>query len=214
MKWQRHLKRYLKRTLVRWKFSSSKIDVSANVNLRAKLSSCEMNSGSRVAHYADLRNVTLGRYTTVGRYSKLTHCQIGNFCSISWDVTINARNHSIRTLTTSAFPYSERLGFVSESDISHDYVVIGHDVWVGAGAIILPGIYIGDGAVIGAGSVVTKDVPRFSVVAGNPAREIKKRFSESEIKWIDELGWWFWDNKEIADNIFLFKGEIKQNGDI
>lgn len=189
----------------RKKFKSSVFPRTAVISSTASLSSSALGEGARVAPNADLRQVTLGRYSAVGRFSKLYFCEIGQFCSISWDVTINARNHYLDRLSTSAFPYVERMGFVAEDRIQSVKVVIGNDVWIGAGAIILPGVTIGDGAVIGAGSVVTKSVPPFAIVAGCPAKIIKKRFRDDEIAEILESAWWDLPTDKIRKNISLFQ---------
>jgi phosphonate metabolism protein (transferase hexapeptide repeat family) len=76
-------------------------------------------------------------------------------------------------------------------------VHIGHDVWIGHGAIVLPGRSIGTGAVIAAGAVVTKDVPAYTIVAGNPARTIRRRFSEDATNRLAELAWWDWDHETL-----------------
>ena len=86
----------------------------------------------------------------------------------------------------------------------NESVVIGNDVWIGADAIILPGVRIGDGAVIAAGAVVTKDVECYEVVGGNPARHIKYRFEQSTIDKLMKLQWWNWDEKKLRENIELF----------
>ncbi|NKS84722.1 hypothetical protein GS571_03705 [Rhodococcus hoagii] len=78
-------------------------------------------------------------------------------------------------------------------------LVIGNDVWIGAGATVLSGIAIGDGAIVGAGSVVSRDVEPYSIVVGNPARVIRKRFSDSQIRDLVEIGWWRWPASVVAD---------------
>ena len=82
--------------------------------------------------------------------------------------------------------------------------------WIGFGVIILPGVTIGDGAVIGAGSVITKDIPPYGVVVGNPAKLIRKRFTEGEIKRLMKLKWWIWPNDKIRNNIKLLHGPLKK----
>src|SRR6202011_4114641 len=77
------------------------------------------------------------------------------------------------------------------------HVRIGHDVWIGHGAIVLPGRSIGTGAVIAAGAIVTKDVPAYTIVAGNPARTIKRRFPESVASRLTSLAWWDWDHETL-----------------
>ncbi|HOI88207.1 MAG TPA: CatB-related O-acetyltransferase, partial [Lentimicrobium sp.] len=81
---------------------------------------------------------------------------------------------------------------------------IGHDVWIGANAVILAGVKIGNGAIIGANSLVNKDVEPYSIVAGSPAKHIRFRFSEEIITKLQALGWWNWDDGKIRENIALF----------
>ena len=82
--------------------------------------------------------------------------------------------------------------------------IIGNDVWIGSNVLLLPGISIGDGAIIAAGAVVTKDIEPYSIVGGVPAKEIRKRCSEEKIKKLIQLKWWNWEEKTIAKKIELF----------
>jgi serine acetyltransferase len=82
-------------------------------------------------------------------------------------------------------------------------------VWIGANSVILSGISIGNGAIVGAGSVVTKDIPDFAIVAGNPAKVIRMRFNEEEIAHINALQWWNWDIDTIRQNAHLFSEKFK-----
>ena len=89
-------------------------------------------------------------------------------------------------------------------------IVIGNDVWIGYEAIILAGVTIGDGAIIGARAVVTKDIPPYTIVGGTPARPIRKRFSEEDIDRLLQLNWWDWPKERIAENISAIQtGDIK-----
>lgn len=142
---------------------------------------------ARVAHHASLRSCSVGTFTSIGRFSKIAFADLGSFGSVSWDVTIGAISHPMTHLTTHAFPYVPELG-ISRDPCSQqvDRVAIGHDVWIGTQAIVMPGVSIGNGAVIGAGSVVTKDVEPYSVVAGAPARKLRMRFpcaTTSSLTW-------------------------------
>lgn len=159
--------------------------------------------------------INIDKYTygvsTNNTYSKLVE-KIGAFCSINSTAIIGTLgNHPIHLVSTHPFFYNTKFGFVEEKD---DYVTmkskngkikIGNDVWVGSNAIILPGVTIGNGAIIGAGSVVTRDVPSYAIVVGNPARILKYRFSEETIKKIEKIAWWEWDDDKIKENIQLFK---------
>lgn len=126
--------------------------------------------------------------------------KIGNFCSISEDVTIFlGGEHEINTI--SSYP------FTLKNHYTKGNVKIGNDVWIGQSTIILSGVTIGDGAIIGANSLVTKDVEPYSVVGGNPAKFIKYRFDEETIERLLELKWWNWDIQKIIENRRLLNSE-------
>jgi acetyltransferase-like isoleucine patch superfamily enzyme len=88
-------------------------------------------------------------------------------------------------------------------------VVIGNDVWIGFRAIILSGVRIGDGAVIGAGAVVTHDVPPYAIATGIPAKVQRFRFTEHQVKKLLQIAWWDWDLQEIVENIDYFYGDVE-----
>lgn len=132
--------------------------------------------------------------------------KIGKFCSIAWDVTIYlGGNHRVDWFALYPFggprwPEAESLEGVigGKGDVT-----IGNDVWIGSNVIIMSGLTIGDGAVIAAGSVVTADVEPFTIVGGNPARVIKKRFGDQVITRLQELRWWDWPEEKIRRNIHV-----------
>jgi len=140
-----------------------------------------------------------------GEKSTLT---IGNFCSIADNVKIFlGGNHRIDWITTYPFNALSEKWDSAKNITGHPAtkgdVKIGNDVWIGYGATILSGINIGDGAVIGAETVVTKDVEPYAVVVGNPAREVKKRFNKEKIEILLNIQWWNWEDSEIADKLHI-----------
>jgi acetyltransferase-like isoleucine patch superfamily enzyme len=162
----------------------------------------------RLAYHASVRNSSIGNYSSIGRYTKIQNTIIGKFCSISWDVTIGARNHSYRKLSTHAFPYAKRIKLSRVDQINYENTTIGNDVWIGCNSVILPGLTISDGSVIGAGSVVTKSTPPYSISVGNPAKIIKYRFEDKLISDILDLQWWNLSNDFLVRNLDTFKSDI------
>lgn len=133
---------------------------------------------------------------------------IGRFCSVACGAKFlfNSGNHSMRSLSNYTFPI-----FFDEWDLdaknirdawdNKGDIVIGNDVWIGYEAVILSGVKIGDGAVIGARAVVTKDVPPYTVVGGVPAKTIRKRFDDATVEKLLALRWWGWDKEKIKRSI-------------
>lgn len=136
---------------------------------------------------------------------------IGKFCAIASGVEfiMNGGNHLVES--RSSYPFSifghgwehamEGQNFPNKGDI-----IVGNDVWLGYRSVILAGVTIGDGAIVGAYSVVTKDVPPYSIVAGNPAKEIRRRFPEAEIERLLDLRWWDWPIEKITENLHFLTG--------
>lgn len=127
---------------------------------------------------------------------------IGNYCSIASNVTIllGGEHHSDWLTTYPFFTLAEEAKNLSIDKKSKGDVIIGNDVWIGLNSTILSGVKIGDGAIIGAGSVVTKDVPNYAICAGNPARLIKYRFDSDSIEKLNKIAWWNWDEERIIKN--------------
>lgn len=130
-----------------------------------------------------------------------TTLKIGRFCSISQNVTILlGGGHRVDWVTTYPFnilfPKAERF---SGHPCSKGDVVIGNDVWIGREAMILSGVEIGDGAVVAARSVVTKNVAPYSIVGGNPARHVRFRFTDSQINNLQDIAWWNWPLSRIEE---------------
>lgn len=157
-------------------------------------------------------NIYIGSNTTLNGpgsefYSLHNPIVIGNFCSIARGTSIQEHNHNMKSLTTYFIKYRVFGDEYGIDAVSKGPVIIGNDVWVGAGCIILTGVTIGDGAVIAANSVVTSDIPPYAIAGGTPAKVIKYRFSENIINLLLEIKWWNWDIDRIKRNKQLFYSE-------
>ena len=143
---------------------------------------------------------------------------IGKFCSIACGAKFlfNSANHTLSSLSTYPFPlFFEEWGLekrnVAESWDKKGDIVLGKDVWIGYEAVIMAGVTIGDGAIIGARAVVTKDVPPYTVAGGIPAKPIKKRYPEETIAALSELKWWDWPENRIAQNLHAIQaGQLNE----
>ena len=148
--------------------------------------------------------VKIGSYTYINS-GYIYNCQIGKYCSIGHNVSIGPGEHWINRLST--FPINNLV--FRNNDLSEFKTVksamIGNDVWIGNNAVILQGINIGDGAIIAAGAVVTKDVPPYAVVGGVPARVLKYRFDKEVINVLLQLEWWNRNIEWQRDHLYLFK---------
>ncbi len=129
---------------------------------------------------------------------------IGKFCSIACGAKFlfNCANHTLKSLSTYTFPLFYEDWGLEKSDVATAWdnkgdIVIGNDVWIGYEAVIMSGVHIGNGAIIAARAVVTKDVPPYTIVGGIPARPIRKRFDEEVIRKLETLKWWDWSAEKI-----------------
>lgn len=138
---------------------------------------------------------SLGDHTYVQKNSNIINCQIGRFCSIAANVNVGLGQHPVDRVSThpAFFSVTQPLAATfSKTDTYSPFapILIGHDVWIGFGALVMDGVTIGNGAVIAAGAVVTRDVPPYAVVGGVPAKVLKHRFSEEICQQLEKLQWW------------------------
>jgi acetyltransferase-like isoleucine patch superfamily enzyme len=181
------------------------------ISLRATIGDgCVFDNHSAVHGISKLHHCRLGRFSYLTN-SEVYNATIGSFCSIGSGTIIGGlAPHPMHFISTSPAFYSvrgqlphtfaERSGFNDDCD----QVSIGSDVWIGAKVIILPGVSIGHGAVIGAGSVVTSSVPPYSICVGTPAKLLRLRFSPREISTLLECEWWTWPSDFLESNRGVF----------
>lgn len=143
---------------------------------------------------------------------------IGKFCSIAYGTKFlfNCANHTLKSLSTYTFPLFYEEWKLEKSNITTAWdnkgdIVIGNDVWIGYEAVIMAGVYIGDGAIIAARAVVTKDVPPYTIVGGTPAKEIRKRFDTEVIQQLLKLKWWDWSTNKIRQCLpYIAEGKLDE----
>ncbi|MFN8295935.1 MAG: CatB-related O-acetyltransferase [Chitinophagales bacterium] len=169
---------------------------------------CKVNSSS------------IGSYSYVAESSEISSATVGKFCSIGAEVLIGVGKHPPNFISTSPVFYSilnKQLGFsFSDKQLFEEFsrCKVGNDVWIGSRVMILDGITIGDGAIIAANSVVTKDIPPYSVVGGVPAKLIKMRFDDATIEKLLQEKWWDWNIEDIKKKLPFFQKEIKSVDDL
>ena len=168
-----------------------------------KLEGGEFHSKTLRAIFTKYHDINIGMYS-YGCFSPENipaGTLIGRYCSFARGILILNGSHPVIFKSTHPFFYNPSLGYTDRLLIERTKIVIGNDVWIGANATILPSVsHIADGAIIGAGSVVAKNVLPFAVVVGNPAKTIRYRFQEETIRKIVQSGWWDRDIESIKEN--------------
>lgn len=189
--------------------------------MRVKNPTCTIRPGVLARHVVLEEKVTIERGCYVGakRIGRCTYIgpgawidkstdSIGRFCSIAMQARISLKDHPLDRVSTHPFTYNKRYGYVDRDGaldgIGDPRTVIGHDVWIGANATILAGVTVGNGAVIGAHALVTKDVEPYSIVHGTPARHVRFRFDPEVIAQLQRSAWWDRDDRWLKEHLPRF----------
>ena len=166
---------------------------------------CEVGARTRVAESQ------FGDYSYVVNNSDIIYTSVGRFCSIAAQVRINPGNHPLDRVALNHFTYrSSAYGLGADDAAFFDWrrshrVVLGNDVWIGHGAVVLPNVTIGDGAAVGAGAVVSRDVPPFAIAVGVPARVLRFRFAPEVVEALQRIAWWHWPRARLAAALADFR---------
>ena len=184
-----------------------------SIAFSAKVEYAQVSRKAKIWKNAKVFHSKVDDYSYIGPGTKLIHAEIGKFCSIAGNCIIGIGNHTLDYISSSSI-FTERrngtrISWVNQDINAANYrkVMVGNDVWIGTRAIIMGGVTIGDGAVIGAGAVVTKDVPPYAIVGGVPAKIIRYRFSEDIIDALKKIEWWDLPETILKGNINLFQSD-------
>ena len=175
----------------------------AKVSPLSTLRDVELEDNVGIRPLVKMERCTVGRCSSMGTLSAAYDAKIGRFCSIARECYIGGANHPLDRVTSSGCfylkeNYTGKCYYENDYDW-HTHTVIGNDVWLGARTMIMGGVTVSDGAVIGAGSIVTKDVGPYEIWAGNPARFIRKRFDDETIEKLLKSKWWDWSDEKLEE---------------
>lgn len=191
--------------------------ISKKIILLPAIKNSIIDKTSKVCSASNIIKCNIKKYSYIGNYSTVVETDIGSFCSIADNCIIGGAMHPIDWVSTSPVFYNSK-NIMNKNFVKHEFnafhrTVIGNDVWIGNNCLIKSGVIIGDGAIIGMGSTVTKNVESYTIVAGNPAKLIRKRFNDEDIVKLLKIKWWEYNDKEIKEislkmnNIKLFLSE-------
>jgi phosphonate metabolism protein (transferase hexapeptide repeat family) len=182
----------------------TKLGAEPLIDPTASVERCRLGRYTQVGARTSLIETELGDYSYIVNDADAIYSRIGKFCSIAAHTRINPGDHPMWRVSQSHFTYRASAYFAGAEDEEKFFewrrsrpVIVGHDVWIGHGAIVLAGRSIGTGAVIAAGAIVTKDVPPYAIVAGVPAKVVKQRFPPDLAHRIEALAWWDWEHERL-----------------
>ncbi len=171
----------------------------------ASLRNAKLGHFTEIGERVSFQDSDLGDYSYLERNAQAIYTRIGKFSAIAANACINALTHPGERVSQHKITYRPNEYFVGKKidgafrgKRMSDRVEIGHDVWIGHGAIVMPGVAIGHGAIVGAGAVVTGDIEAYSVAAGVPARFLRWRFPKEISARIIALAWWDWEHDRLA----------------
>lgn len=169
-----------------------------------------------IGPFTKMYSAKIGNYTRLRHFCTVAHAEIGKFCSIATGTKIGIAGHPTDLLSTNSIFYLQKsLNPLFKNDIDYrpySDIKIGNDVWIGEKCLVMSGVEIGNGAIIAAHAVVTKNVPPYAIVGGIPAKIIKYRFPEDVIQKLQEIQWWDMDDEEIVLHKKIFcKRELTLN---
>lgn len=195
---------------------SRQLSRKPTVHDSAVLNDAELGAYTEVGAMSYLEQTSFDDYSYCGQFCFFQNTRIGKFSNIAAMVRVGPTKHPIERPTLHHFTYRRHLyGFDDHDDVgffdwrADQIAAIGHDTWLGHGSIIMPGVSIGIGSVVGAGAVVTHDIPPYSVAVGVPARVVKRRFPPDVAEALLSISWWDWPHEVIKERLSDFTGTVE-----
>jgi acetyltransferase-like isoleucine patch superfamily enzyme len=199
----------IKRKRILSKFKNVQLDIGTGVSLY----NCDFGEYVYLGNNVSLESVKIGRHSYVNANTRIRHTSVGKFCCIGANAKIGLGIHPTDLISSHPSFYSTNKNFKTFADRDYykeyETVDMGNDVWIGENAVIMGGLRIGDGAIIAAGAVVTKNVEPYAIVGGVPAKKIRFRFSDDDIERIRRTGWWDKEEEWFQKNHHLFRNPDK-----
>jgi phosphonate metabolism protein (transferase hexapeptide repeat family) len=192
--------------------SKAKISREPVIHTSARIRDARIGAYVEIHEGVQVRDSEVGDYSYLQEYVSLLNTDMGRFTAIAAMVRIGAPNHPYGRVSQHRFTYTPEYYWPTqrrdEAFFAHrsaDRCRIGNDVWMGHGAIVLPGVRVGDGAVVAAGAVVTREVEPYTIVAGVPAKPIKRRFDRPIAERLQALAWWDWSHERLEAAVEDFR---------
>ncbi len=189
-----------------------KLSAEPAIASTAIIHKCSIGSYTSIGEFTSIAESVMDDYSYICEYGCLIYTEIGKFSNIAAHCRINPGNHPLERPSLHHFTYRmKQYGFRDEDDDEFfnwrriQKVRIGHDTWIGHGVVIMPGINVGNGAIVGSNSVVTHDVPPYCIVVGAPARVVRRRFQKDIADAVEKTAWWDWPHETIRERIDDFK---------
>lgn len=181
-------------------------------HLRA-IKNSNIDKSAKIGSGSQLVNTTMGKYSYCGYDCMLINVVIGSYCSLASKIEIGGARHPIEWVSTSPV-FNDSNAIIKYKYSIHHYdenriTTIGNDVWIGSGVIIKEGVKIGNGSIVAMGSIVTKDIPPYEIWGGNPAKFIRKRFSDEIIAELQNIEWWDFSEEKLKQ-LAVFVDDIEK----
>lgn len=195
----------------RSRISNSEIGSHCYISSHSKLKKTNLCEAVKIGPYTKLESVSVGRYSYISGHAELNNVEVGSFCSIGPKLINHLGNHPSRTfVSTSPVFYMPDAPIPSFATVETfpsygGKVKIGNDVWIGSEVLLMDGVTIGNGAIVAARSVVSRDVPPYAIVGGVPAKLIRYRFDEETIQQLEAFQWWDKEIEWIKSNVDAFQ---------